>query len=102
MILACSLTQKPPRRLKDSLLGQTRWQDQGCGMPPVEMISNTTWGQPGRLAVCRGCEAGAEISHGMFLQAMPGATSSGDDNQHHPRVQITRNVYTKETGSGSR
>lgn len=51
MIMACTLTQLPPRRLTDSLLGLTRWCDQGCGMPPVGMVSDITWAQPCSLAL---------------------------------------------------
>lgn len=72
-------------------------------MPPVEISPTPPGANPAdRLALCRACEAGAQIGHGMFLQAMPGAMSSGDDNQGHPRVQNTINIHTEETGSGSR
>lgn len=72
-------------------------------MPPVEISPTPPGANPADcLALCRGCEAGAEISHGMFLQAMPGAVSSGGDNRGHARVQNTRNVHAEKTGSRSR
>ena len=80
--MACSLTQLPPRRLTDSLSGQTRWWDQGCGMPPVGMVSKITQGQPCRLAAC--LWELRSWCHGWPQDGSPGCAGSSEVQWQQP------------------
>lgn len=115
--MACSLTQLPPRWLTDSLSGQTRWWDQGCGMPPVGMVSKIIWGQPCRLAACPwelqsqcrgrpkdgspGCAGSSEVQW-----QQPGSPKSPDHLKHPYRggrfkVKLGSWASWQRSGSGT-
>lgn len=92
MLMACSLTQLPRRRLTNSLSGQTRWWDQGCGMPPVGMFSKITWGQSLGMAAClwEQWSCGVVGRGGVPPDC---AVMSSESNQGPPRVQNTWSIH---------